>query len=144
MKIKEKGALVPGEPFHYVFLQEVTDKQNWARGVRTPEVPLPCCPWPAGKFHTEELVVGSGFTQMPKLLPCISDPHWPTLIRINDEEHGLQVCRQETGPGPVSCSLTQDGCWPYLHGRLRTTQASGTAFASGLLPSGVASFFFSF
>ena len=54
-------------------------------------------PWPAGKFHREELVVGSGFTQMPRLLPRISDPHRPTLIRINDEEHGLQVCRQETG-----------------------------------------------
>ena len=38
MKIKERGDLFAGEPFYYVFLQEVTDKQNRARGVRTPEV----------------------------------------------------------------------------------------------------------
>ena len=43
MKIKERGDLVPGEPFRYVLLQEVTDKQNRAHGVRTPEVLLPCC-----------------------------------------------------------------------------------------------------
>ena len=87
-------------------------------------------PWPAGKFHREELVGGPGFTQMPRLLPHISDPHRPTLIRINEEEHGLQVCRQETGPGPIPSSLTQEGCWPYLHGRVKTTQALDTAFAS--------------
>ena len=75
-------------------------------------------------------MVGSGFTQMPRLLSRISDPHRPTLIRINDEEHGLQVCRQETGPGPIPCNLTQERCWPYLHGRVRTTLALGTAFAS--------------